>query len=79
MVYKNFKAKRNRNKKTELGREITMKEIERLKILLEKLEHLELSREILKERLEKLGIEIKKIENREYLINKENLGKQYIW
>ena len=42
-----------------------MKEIERLKILLEKLEHLELSREILKERLEKLGIEIKKqkIEN----------------
>ena len=56
-----------------------MKEIERPKILLEKLEHLELSREILKERLEKLGIEIKKIENREYLKNKENLGKQYIW
>ena len=52
-----------------------MKEIERLKILLEKLEHLELSREILKERLEKLGIEIEKIENREYSKNKENLGK----
>ena len=35
-----------------------MKEIERLKILFEKLENLELSREILKERLEKLGMEI---------------------
>ena len=52
-----------------------MKEIERLKILLEKLENLQLSREILTERLEKLGIEIEKIENREYLKNKENLGK----
>ena len=52
-----------------------MKEIERLKILLEKLENLQLSREILTERLEKLGIEIKKIENREYSKNKENLGK----
>ena len=52
-----------------------MKEIERLKILLEKLENLKLSREILTERLEKLGIEIEKIENREYSKNKENLGK----
>ena len=52
-----------------------MKEIERLKILLEKLENLQLSREILTERLEKLGIEIEKIENREYLKTKENLGK----
>ena len=52
-----------------------MKETERLKILLEKLENLQLSREILTERLEKLGIEIEKIENREYSKNKENLGK----
>ena len=52
-----------------------MKEIERLKILLEKLENLQLSREILTERLEKLGIEIEKIEKREYSKNKENLGK----
>ena len=52
-----------------------MKEIERLKILLEKLENLQLSREILTERLEKLGIEIEKIENREYSKNKKNLGK----
>ena len=52
-----------------------MKEIERLKILFEKLENLELSREILKERLEKLGMEIEKIEKREYSKNKENLGK----
>ena len=52
-----------------------MKEIQRLKILLEKLENLQLSREILTERLEKLGIEIEKIENREYSKNKESLGK----
>ena len=57
---KNFKPRRNKPEKIELARKLSIEEIERLKISIEKLEDLEFERKITRERLEKLDIEVEK-------------------
>ena len=55
-----IEPKRNRNRKNRLARETAIKKIERLKILIEKLENLNLAKEITRETPEKIDIETQK-------------------